>query len=290
VVAIYKSFDQDTLNREYSPSSCVDNLESYIDEYLHQSQAVKQRAKLNGRVLLDLKYGSKSAQRLDLFLPDVTAAPVNLYIHGGYWQELSKDYSCFAAPTFEKQNYAFAALGYSLAPKHTLSDIVEECRCAVEWLYVNAEQLKLDKQRIHVSGSSAGAQLAMMLYTTDWEKRGLPSDIISSVCSVSGVYDLEPLRLTYVNQALAMDPKQALENSPMFRTPSALTPVILAYGSNETSEFKRQSDEYRERLQTLGVPIKFRQISNRNHFDVILDLADESSWLASSTLQLMDID
>lgn len=285
---IYKSFDQDTLNLEYSPSSCVEDLMVYIDEYLQLSLAVKQRAELTGRARLDLDYGPRPAQRLDLFLPDVAAAPVNLYIHGGYWQELSKNYSCFAAPLFAKKNYAFAALGYSLAPQHTLSDIVEECRCAVEWLYLNAERLDIDKHRIHISGSSAGAQLAMMLYTTDWERRGLPGDIIKGVCAVSGVYDLEPIRLSYVNEALAMDPKEAGENSPMFRTPSALTPVTLAYGSNETSEFKRQSDEYRSKLEALGVPVTFREINNRNHFDVILDLADESSWLASSTLNQMD--
>jgi arylformamidase len=288
VAPIYRSFDQDTLNREYSPSSCVDDLTVYIDEYLQLSQAVKQRAELTDQVFLDLSYGPRPAQRLDLFLADAQAAPVNLYIHGGYWQELSKDYSCFAAPLFADQKYAFAALGYSLAPQHPLSDIVEECRCAVEWLYLNAERLNLDKHRIHISGSSAGAQLAMMLYTTDWEKRGLPSDIIKSACAVSGVYDLEPVRLSYVNEVLAMDPEEALENSPMFRTPSALTPVTLAYGSNETSEFKRQSDEYRSKLEALGVPVTYREINNRNHFDVILDLADASSWLASATLNHMD--
>ena len=285
---IYRSFDQDTLNREYSPSSWVDDLSVHIDEYLQLSLAVKQRAEVTGRVLLDLPYGPRPAQRLDLFLADAQAAPVNLYIHGGYWQELSKDYSCFAAPLFEEQKFAFAALGYSLAPQHTLSDIVEECRCAIEWLYLNAERLDIDKHRIHISGSSAGAQLAMMLYTTDWEKRGLPNDIIKSTCAVSGVYDLEPVRLSYVNDALAMDSEEAIENSPMFRTPSALTPVTLAYGSNETSEFKRQSDEYRRKLKALGVPVTYKEINNRNHFDVILDLADASSWLASSTLSHMD--
>jgi arylformamidase len=86
-----------------------------------------------------------------------------------------------------------------------------------------------------------------------------------------------------------MDQQEAHANSPMHLEPSALSPVIMAYGGNETSEFKRQSNEYREKLEGLGVPVEFREINNRNHFDVIMDLADQSSWLATSTLQQMHL-
>ena len=284
---VYRSFDREALDREYSPSSCVDDITVYIDEYLRVSKTAKTAAIATGSAALDLEYGPLATQRMDAFLPAAAPAPVNLYIHGGYWQELSKDYSCFSAPTFQRSQYASVALGYSLAPQRRLADIVDECRLAIEWLYSNADRVGVDKNRIHVSGSSAGAHLAMMLYTTDWETRGLPRDVIKGVCAVSGIYDLEPLRLTYVNDVLAMDAEEAHANSPMFREPSALSPVVLAYGSNETSEFKRQTDEYRERLERAGAPTVFREIEGRNHFDVIMDLAQESSWLAMTTLGQM---
>lgn len=289
VARVYRSFNQEALDREYSPSSCVDDLMVYIDDYLQSSQAAKQAAVLNGSAALELAYGPLASQRMDVFLPETTAAAVNLYIHGGYWQELSKDYACFSAPTFQRRECALAALGYSLAPQRRLTDIVEECRCAVEWLYLNADDLAIDRDRIHISGSSAGAHLAMMLYTTDWHKRALPHDVIKGVCAVSGIYDLEPVRLSYVNSELHMDQQEAHANSPMHLEPSALSPVIMAYGGNETSEFKRQSNEYREKLEGIGVPVEFREINNRNHFDVIMDLADQSSWLATSTLQQMHL-
>jgi arylformamidase len=289
VALVYRSFNQEGLDREYSPSSCVDDLMVYVNEYLRLSQEARQEAVMAGSAVLGLEYGPLASQRLDLFLPETTPAAVNLYIHGGYWQELSKDYACFSAPIFQRRACALAALGYSLAPQQRLTDIVEECRCALEWLYMNANGLGIDKDRIHLSGSSAGAHLAMMLYTTDWEKRGLPRDIIKGVCAVSGIYDLEPVRLSYVNSELYMDQQEARANSPMHLEPSALMPVIMAYGSNETNEFKRQSNEYRDKLENAGVPIEFREIGSRNHFDVIMDLADESSWLATSTLRQMSL-
>lgn len=284
---VYRSFDKETLQREYSPSSCVEDLMVYVNEYLRASDAAKKAAVSNGSVMLNLEYGPLAAQRLDLFLPNAKPAPINIFIHGGYWQELGKEFSSFSAPVFQQRGCALAALGYTLAPERGMTDMVEECCAAVEWLYENGDRLSIDKNRIFLSGSSAGAHLAMMLYTADWEARGLPRDLIKGACAVSGIYDLEPIRLTYVNDALGMDEREARANSPLLRDPSARSPVILAYGDNETSEFKRQTDEYREKLALAGVPVEFMEIMNRNHFDVISDLADESSWLSTSTLRQM---
>ena len=65
---------------------------------------------------LDLKYGPGDEETLDLFIPDGPGSPpLHIFIHGGYWQLLSKNESSFAAPTFQKQGSAFAALNYTLA-------------------------------------------------------------------------------------------------------------------------------------------------------------------------------
>lgn len=291
MTAIYRNFDKKMLEREYSPSSCVDDYMVHVDEYVSASEAARRLASAVDLARYDVAYGPLDSQRLDLFLPKPVAAPapVQCFMHGGYWQELSKSYSSFAAPLFQYHGCAFAAFGYSLAPSRRLSDIVEECRTALAWLHRNAEWLNIDKERIFLSGSSAGAHLAMMLYTTDWEKRGLPGDIVKGVCAVSGIYDLEPIRLTYVNDKLSMDEEEAALNSPLSRRPSALTPVISAWGDNETGEFKRQSLALAEKLERDGAPLECMEIAGRNHFDVIMDLADGDSWLGRSILSQMGV-
>jgi len=287
---VYATFDQDALDREYSPSSCIDDLDVYLDEYARTSKAAKSDALKGNACDADQRYGPGAEETLDLFLPaERGSAPLHVFIHGGYWQLLSKDESCFAAPMFQQHGSLFAALNYTLAPQQTLTGIVEENRRAIKWLYQNADDWGFDRERIYLSGHSAGAHLAMMMLQTDWPKFGLPHDVIKGVCAVSGVFDLEPVRLSYVNEVVRMDTGEAECNSPIRHSLTNRCPVILAYGDNETGEFKRQTDEYESVLQDAGIPVTLSEIADRNHFDVILDLADTNSWLSRQVFSQMGI-
>ncbi len=287
---IYSGFDQSTLDREYSPSSCIDDVNVYLDKYARDSEVAKSDALNNNSCEPDLRYGAGTEETLDMFLPPGRGpAPLHVYIHGGYWQLLSKDESSFAAPMFQQRGSYFGAVNYTLAPHQTLTGIVEENRRAIAWLYQNADKLGFDRNRIYLSGSSAGAHLAMMMLLTDWAKFDLPGDAVKGVCAVSGVYDLEPVRLSYVNGAVGMDESEAALNSPIRHSLVNRCPVILAYGDNETGEFKRQTDEYRRVLQDAGISVTFREIVNRNHFDVIMDLTDTDTWLSKQVLKQMDL-
>ena len=287
---VYATFDQDTLDREYSPRSCIDDIDVYLDEYARTSKVAKSDALKDNACDADQRYGPDAEETLDLFLPaERGSAPLHVFIHGGYWQLLSKDESCFAAPIFQRHGSLFAALNYTLAPQQTLTGIVEENRRAITWLYKNADNWGFDRERIYLSGHSAGAHLAMMMLQTDWPKFGLPQDVIKGVCAISGVYDLEPVRLSYVNDVLGMDTGEAERNSPIRHSLTNRCPVILAYGDNETGEFKRQTDEYESVLQDAGIPVTLSEIADRNHFDVILDLADANSWLSRQVFSQMGI-
>ena len=287
---VYAKFDQENLDREYSPSSRVDDINVFLQRYTNESAAAKRDAVAQGLCDVDIGYGDGAEETLDMFMPrQADSAPLHIYIHGGYWQLLSKDDSCFAAPVFQKYGSCFAAVNYTLAPDQTLSGIVEENRRAISFLYRNAERWGYDRNRIYLSGSSAGAHLAMMMLLTDWPSMGLPADTIKGVCAVSGVYDLEPVRLTYVNDAVGMDADEAAANSPVLHPLKNRCPVILAYGDNETDEFKRQTLDYRSRLRSQDVDVVFSEIGDRNHFDVILDLADSDSWLSREVRRQMDL-
>jgi len=287
---VYSTFDQSTLDREYSPSSLIEDIDVYLDQYERASRLAKDSALQQNLCQPDLRYGAGAEETLDLFLPAGPGPkPLHIFIHGGYWQLLSKDESCFAAPAFQQHGSAFAALNYTLAPQQSLTGIVEENRRAIEWLYRHADELGFDRERMYLSGHSAGAHLAMMMLVTDWQNRGLPNDVIKGVCAVSGVFDLEPVRLSYVNETVGMDAAEAGRNSPLRYPLVSRCPVIFAYGENETGEFKRQTDEYGSTLHDAGISVTLREIAGRNHFDVILDLADSGSWLSRQVHSQMNL-
>ena len=287
---IYGTFDQDELDCEYSPSSCIDDINVYLEEYVRTSQAAKDVATSRNSCNVDLQYGPGEEETLDLFFPSAAkSSPLQVFIHGGYWQLLSKNESCFAAPMFQDNGSCFAALNYTLAPHQTLTGIVEENRRAIIWLYENADKWGFDRDRIYLSGHSAGAHIAMMLLLTDWTTRGLPANAVKGVCAVSGVFDLEPVRLCYVNDVVGMDADEAKDNSPILHEHLNRCPVIFSYGENETAEFKRQTDDYQKVLEDVGMSVTLKEIGNRNHFDVILDFTDAGSWLSRQVLSQMGL-
>jgi arylformamidase len=283
-----------TLNKEYSPSSCIDDINLYIQQYIDLSAEAKTSAIEKKSVLTDLKYGSAKTQSLDLYLPAPTSnhspqKKLMVYIHGGYWQELSKEESSFAATNFQQQGFYFAVIDYTLAPDATMTEIVEENRKALTWLFNNAKQFGYDPEQIYVSGSSAGAHLAMMMLQTPWSKyiKGYKNNIIKGLCAVSGIYDLKPLVPTYVNEPLKMSVNEADTNSPLSLPLPTPTPVIIAYGDNETDAFKQQSKMMADKLNSEGFNVIFKEITERNHFNVIVDLNNPSTWLAQQTINLM---
>ena len=284
------SSDLDNLNREYSPSSCIDDINVHIQQYIDLSRTAKNQARERKTLLSDLHYGDKKTQCIDMYLP--TNAPQHklmVYIHGGYWQELSKEESSFAATNFQQQGFHFAVIDYTLAPDASITDIVEENRRAIAWLYHNASRLGYNPEEIYISGSSAGAHLAMMMLQTHWPEyvTGSQGNIIKGLCAVSGIYDLNPLLPTYVNEALKMDSDEAKANSPVLQPLPKPVPVIIVVGDIETAAFKRQSQMMANKLRAEGFKVQFKQIDERNHFDVILDLSDDTSWLSQHTVALM---
>ncbi|MGG5151008.1 alpha/beta hydrolase [Alcaligenes aquatilis] len=275
--------------REYSPSSCIGgNYAPYIEDYATLSAAALQ----SGSRHTELAYGSAAAHKLDLFLPaprdSESLPPLLLFIHGGYWQELSKASSLFSAPDCTNAGIAFAAIDYTLAPQASVHDIVLECRQALRWLYEHGKELGFDPQRIVVSGSSAGAHLAAMCCLRGWkDDPDLPVGAPAAAVLVSGIYDLQPLIGTSINEALSLDVDSARAISPQLLDLNGFPPTIVSWGEIETSAFKRQSQAFADVLNALGAqylpPI---EMPARNHFDVIVDQARPNTRLGDATQAL----
>src|SRR5690606_10365618 len=143
-------------------------------------------------------------------------SPLLVFIHGGYWQELSKASSLFAAPDCIEAGVAFAAIDYTLAPQASVHAMALECRRALSYLHEHSAELGLDPQRIVIAGSSAGAHLAAMCCLRDWEDAtNLPAGLPAAAVLVSGIYDLEPLIDTSINGPLSLDAAAAGAVSPL---------------------------------------------------------------------------
>ncbi len=272
---IWRDFDHDTLEREYSPSSCVDDFDALIEAYASRSKDSEARA----TVRKGLAYGDQADEALDYFPANNKRAPLQVYIHGGYWQLLSKNESTFAGADFADNGVAFAAVDYTLAPMARIEQMVEQCRRSLVWLHRNADELGFNREQIFISGSSAGAHLAAMLLTTNWEDYAAPSDLVKGATLMSGIYDLQPICHTYVNEPLQMDEAEARALSPLFRNLAGLPPTIVCWGENETNEFKRQSQLFSDTMQLAESPVTTFEVKGCNHFDIVHTLADQSTSL-----------
>ncbi|MEV4560602.1 alpha/beta hydrolase [Kitasatospora sp. NPDC049285] len=275
-MAVYRGFDQRELDREYSPSSRVDDFGAELAAYARGSE--RAYAELAGR--RELRYGTAEPELIDFF-PAGPGAPLHVFVHGGYWQELGKEDSVFPAPDFVRRGIAYAAVGYGLAPRWSLEEIVGQVVAAVRWLVEHAGELGVDASRIVLSGSSAGAHLAAWALL-DERLRGR----IAGAALLSGVYDLEPIALTYVNDPLGLDAERARALSPLHAELAGLPPLVVALGEFETGEFGRQQGEFAAAARAAGVPVRQLLVGGRNHFDVVFDLGRTDTALGAAVASL----
>ena len=179
-----------------------------------------------------------------------------------------------------ERGFAFAAVDYTLAPQASVAQMVAECDEALTWLAHQAPRLGFDGQRIVLAGSSAGAHLAAMLALQTRQR-------VAAVVLVSGIYELEPLLGTCINDALNLSQDSAHALSPALKSVQGFPPSIVCWGEVETAEFKRQSRDFAAQLQAAAAPVQSFEVPGRNHFDVILDLADIKTPLGQHVVALM---
>ena len=272
--AMWRLLTRDQRECAYSPSSMIDgDYQPFLAAYADNSRRVRE---VCGGVTCH-QYGAGETQSLDLHVPegaDGVAPPLLVFFHGGYWQELSKQDSFFPGFDCAQNGIAYAAIDYTLAPHADLDQIVTECRDALAWLKENSSFLGFDADRIFLAGSSAGAHLAAMVAMSPPARTNLAGVIL-----VSGIYELEPLIGTSINDAVGLDVETARRNSPLLLPLKDFPPALVCWGEIETDEFKRQSAAFAEELIAAGTNASAFEVVSKNHFDIILDLARPTTRL-----------
>lgn len=277
----YRYYDAETLDRQYNARATVGDISPMLQAY----RDLTDRARATLPCHLGLRYGATPAERLDVFPapPAARPSPVFVYLHGGYWRLLDAADSGFMAPTFTSAGICVVAVNYALAPDVALDEIVRQCRAALAWVHAHIGEFGGDAARLHIGGSSAGGHLAAMLIAPGWQARfRLPDDAVAGATLLSGLYDLEPMRLSYVNEWLKLDAAAAHRNSPMFHLPARPLRLVFSYAPNETDEFKRQTETYLAACRAVGCRCEFVAMPGTNHFDLVLATADADSALTTA--------
>lgn len=184
-----------------------------------------------------------------------------------------------------------AVINYALAPDYGMGEIVRQARAAVAWLWRNASSLGADRDRIYATGHSAGGHLVTMLLATDWPgfSEDLPADVLKGGCAISGIFDLEPIRRTYLNDVLGMDEETAARNRPLNLTYPVAAPLQIVLGGLESEEYHRQSRAMADLWRGLGYPTELIAPPELDHFSIVDRLDEPHSPLVKAQLTQMGL-
>lgn len=285
---VYKQYDQHVLDKQFNNRLHVPDFADYFSRWKLLSSETEKKLP----VVKDLQYGSLQRERLDVFPSPKPHSKTLVFIHGGYWQMLDKSMFSFIANAFSSYGVTVVLITYPMAPEVSIDHIVSSSKKAIKWVYEHISLYSGDPDKIYVTGHSAGGHLAAMLMTTDWKhlKPNLPAIVVKGTCVISGLFNLAPVRLSYLNNVLKLDEESSLCNSPLNFSPINICPLVIAVGGNETTEFNDQSKALYEAWSNKGVDIEFLQLPELNHFSIIETISDKTSVLHKAVMQLMEIE
>jgi acetyl esterase/lipase len=227
---------------------------------------------------LDLRYGPRERNRIDV-LKAADRAPTLLFIHGGYWQMRAKENFTVVAEGPLAHGINVALIGYTLAPDATLDEIVAEIHTGIDGLAAQLPGLGGDAGGIVVSGWSAGGHLAAMALSHPRVMAGM---------AISGIYDLEPVRHSYLNDKLGLDEAMSRRNSPMAQQGGPLKPLALLAGSAELPLLRKQTADFAAHRARHGLPVAYEEIPGADHFSVMDDLIAPQGRITTLIRQLCE--
>jgi arylformamidase len=237
-------------------------------------------------------YGSSEIEKLDIYKTNRPNAPVNIYIHGGAWRNGSAKDFAFPAEMFINAGAHFVVPDFVQVQDAggSLMPMAEQVRRAVAWVGKNGERLGADSGRIFISGHSSGAHLAGVTLVTEWRKDfGVPPDIIKGGVLVSGMYDLKPVRLSKRSEYVSFTDEIEEKLSTLRHLDKLNAPVIVAYGTQETPEFQRQSREFAAAVKAAGKPAQLIVGEGFNHFEMQETFGNPYGIAGRAALEMMQL-
>lgn len=289
--SVEQTWNPQWLDSMYNNRLLVPGYAAHFTRWVTDSENARQQQPC----LLDVAYGEQTGETLDIFpATDVSpgkSTPVLVFIHGGYWRALDKADHSFIAPAFTQAGACVVVLNYALCPAVTIPEIAGQMVKALAWTWRHIAAQGGDPARITVAGHSAGGHLAAMLLACDWPAHApdLPKTLVKNALSISGLYDLEPIRQTPFLKDLHLTPEQVRQASPVLLPPPTQGTLCSVAGGDESEEFLRQNQLIQQAWGVDTVPI-CESLPGLNHFSVLEALIAPGHRLHQLALELLGLD
>lgn len=252
-----------------------------FQDFLDINERESERLRREYDCLLDQKYGDDPLQSLDIFPSKLDNSPIVIFIHGGYWRALDKRSYSFVAEPFVKNNVTTCVVNYRLIPSVNMPEVVNDIVACIHWIQQRARQFNGNRHEVTIYGHSAGGHLALISYLLNEDLR--PE--IKAICSLSGIFDLAPIKNSYLNQVLQLNAEDVINYSVANKDLSILQcPLLLSVGSGETNFFIEQSKGLYEENKTAAA-ITYYVYPELNHYQIAHALGKENSPLVNFALQ-----
>src|SRR4051812_30292475 len=273
---LYRGMDRAALDAGYNNRNAVGNeaVERHYAAWTTRNEALRKSRKPQ----LDLRFGDGARERLDFYAGGKAGAPTLIFIHGGYWQMNDKELFSFVAEGPLAHGINVAITEYTLAPTARMDQICAEVRRSVDWLLANLPKLGGDPSKLYVSGHSAGGHLTSIAMDNPKLAGGIP---------ISGIFDLEPIRLCYLNEKLQLDVAEAERNSTIKHLPPKAGRIVVAVGAKELPELVRQSEDYAKAWTAAGLKGSYLPLPGHDHFSILEELASKDGKLTRVLLELI---
>jgi arylformamidase len=265
---LYRGMDRAALDAAYNNTKAVSDFQAIFGGFQSRSAHFYDTTECDR----DIRYGDSPRERFDLARSHGNAAPTVVYIHGGYWQTLTKEDFAFVAKGPLELGFNVVLAEYTLAPQASMTQIVQEIGRLLDHLAANRDRLKIGNGPVHLVGHSAGGHLSLV-------HRSHP--LIAHTMAISPLVDLKPISLSWLNEKLSLTPSEIDQFSPLAHIGKG-TPMTIAVGAAELTELVRHASEYATAATMSGQTAGYIAINNRNHFTVLEDLASSSGELAKA--------
>jgi arylformamidase len=280
---VWLDMDQAQLDDAYSQIKYAPTMPQILLRYATNSDLARDRLGAPRRIA----YGPTPEEKLDLYLAAAAHAPIAIYLHGGGWRTGAAEHYGFAAEMFVDAGAHYIAPDFVNveATGGDLRPMVDQVRRAIAWVHRNAAGFGGDPDRIHLYGHSSGAHLGGVAMVTDWAGRfGLPADVIKTGLLCGGMYDLRPVRLSARSRYVRFTDEIEQELSPQRHLELFTSPVVLAYGSEETPEFQRQTRDFAAALRAVNRTVELIVGQHYNHFEIAETLGSPYGVLGRAAL------
>ncbi len=262
---------------EFDNRKAVPQSEMMISEWGKRAAQFRSSSDAFCENYLDLRYGKRARNLLDLFVPMGTPKGTVIFIHGGYWRMLDKSYSSHLATGPLAHGWAVAIPSYTLTPEVRIKDISREIAAAIEHVAGKTDG------PLRLIGHSAGGHLVARMLCADNLLSTETFARIEHTVAVSGLFDLENLQYAAMNADLQLDLQEVKDESPGLLGPRKTARITCFVGADEKPEFLRQNGLL-SAWQEKGAEVNAVTDTGKNHFTVIEPLSDPNSLLISTLL------